>query len=51
MQYGVEKRMARRQETVVVKYYKCGKKGHKCRECLLWVKKERAVHMAKPQKA
>jgi len=35
MQCGVEERVIRRQELVVVKCFKCGEKGHKCRECLL----------------
>jgi len=51
MQCGVEWRMIRRHEVVVVKCFKCGEKGHKCRECPLWEKKERVAYMAKPQKA
>ena len=51
MQYGVEERMIRKYETVVVECFKCGEKGHKCKECPLWEKKERVVHVAKPQKA
>jgi len=35
MQCGVEERAIRRQELVMVKYFKCGEKGHKCRECPL----------------
>jgi len=35
MQCGVEERTIRRHEVVVVKCFKCGKKRHKCRECLL----------------
>jgi len=35
MQCGVEERVIRRQELVVVECFKCGEKGHKCRECLL----------------
>jgi len=38
MQYGVEERMIRRHEVVVVEYFKCGEKGHKCKECPLWEK-------------
>jgi len=33
MQCGVEDRMIRRQEVMVVECFKCGEKGHKCREC------------------
>ena len=51
MQCGVKERTIRRYEVVVVKCFKCGEKGHKCRECPLWEKKERVVHVAKPQKA
>ena len=36
---------------MVVKCFRCGVEGHKCRECPLWVKKERAAHVAMPQKA
>jgi len=36
---------------VAVRCFKCREEGHKCRECPLWVKKERAVHVAMPQKA
>jgi len=43
MQCGVEKRTIRRQKIVVVKCYKCGEKGHKCREYLLWEKKRVAL--------
>jgi len=50
MQCGVEERMIRRHKVVVVRCFKCGKKGHKCRECSLWEKKERVVHVAKLQK-
>jgi len=62
MQCGVEERVIRRQELVMVKCFKCGEKGHKCRECPLWrkmkgerklrrVEKEEAAHVARPQKA
>jgi len=51
MQCGVEEKMIRRQETIVVEYFKCGEKEHKCRECLLWEEKERVVCAAKLQKA
>ena len=53
MQYGVEERAVRSIRTVAVKYFKCGGKGHKYRECLLWIKRkneERAAHVARPQK-
>jgi len=35
MQYGVEVKMIQRYEIVMVECFKCGEKGHKCRECLL----------------
>jgi len=45
MQSGDKGRMIRRVEVVVVECYKCGEKGHKCRECPLWEKKaKRVVH-------
>ena len=54
MQCGVEEKMIRGTRTVGVKCFKCGEEGHKCRECLLWIKRkneERAAHVAKPRKA
>jgi len=51
IQCGVEERMIRKHEAVVVECFKCGEKGHKCRECPLWEKKERVACVAKPQKA
>jgi len=48
MQCGTEERAVRR---VVVRCFKCGEEGHKCRECPLWVKKERAARVASPRKA
>jgi len=51
MQYGAEERVVRNVKTVVVKCFKYGEEGHKYRECPLWVKKERAAHVASPQKA
>jgi len=51
MQYGVEERMIRRIGVVEVKCFKCRKKRHKCKECPLWVRKEKVVYMARPQKA
>ena len=35
MQCGVEERMIRRHEVVVVKCFRCGEKGHKCKKCPL----------------
>jgi len=35
MQCDIKKRMIRKQEMVEVKCFKCGKKGHKCKECPL----------------
>jgi len=51
MQCGIEERVVRSVRAVVVKCFRCGVEGHKCRECPLWVKKERAVRVAIPQKA
>jgi len=57
MQCDVKERIIRKQEVVEVKCFKCGEKGHKCRECPLWKEKkklqvaEEAVHVAMPQKA
>jgi len=62
MQCGVEERVIRRQELVVVECFKCGEKEHKCRECPLWrkikeerklrrVEEEKAACVARPQKA
>ena len=57
MQCDMRERTIRKQETVKVEYFKCGKKGHKCRECSLWKgeKKLQVVegiaHVAMPQKA
>jgi len=45
IQCRVKERMIRRQETIVVECFKCGKKRHKCRECLLWEKKERVAYV------
>ena len=47
MQYGAEGRTV---GVVEVECFKCGEKGHKCKECPLWVRKEKAVHVARPQK-
>jgi len=51
MQCRVEESMIKRVRVVEVKCFKCGEKEHKCRGCLLWVRKERAVCVARPQKA
>jgi len=60
MQCGVKERMIRRQKVTVVEWFKCGEKGHKCRECPEWRKTkeerrvrrvEEAVFVAMPQKA
>jgi len=56
MQCGVEKRIIKRQEKVVVEYFRCREKGHKCRECPFRKKekrrqrKERAMCVTMPQK-
>ena len=47
MQCRVEEQVVRRQESVVVKCFKCEEEGHKYKECLLW---ERVACTVKPQK-
>jgi len=43
----VEEKMIR-SVRVVMRYFKCKEKGHKCRECPLWERKEkRVVHPVK----
>jgi len=45
MQYGIEEKAVRSMRTVVIRCFKCGEEGHKCRECPLWEKKvKRVVH-------
>jgi len=51
MQCEVEEKTIRRHKVVAVECFKCGEKGHKCREYPLWEKKKRVAHVAKPQKA
>jgi len=49
MQCGVEERVVRSMRMVAVKCFKCGEEGHKCKECLLWRKREKKVErMAHP---
>jgi len=43
MQCGVKERTVRSMRTVVVKCFKCGEEGHKCRECPQWERKEKRV--------
>ena len=47
MQCGVEGRMIRRAGVVEVECFKCGEKGHKYRECPLWVRKKKLVYPVK----
>jgi len=50
MQCGIEERTIR-SIRVVVKCFKCGEEGHKCRECPLWERKEKRVVCLKEGKA
>jgi len=43
MQCGVEERVVRSTRMVVVRCFKCGEEGHKCRECPKWEKKVKRV--------
>jgi len=49
--WGRRERVVRSIRAVVVKCFRYGIEGHKCRECLLQVKKEEAARVARPQKA
>jgi len=40
MQCRVEEKTIRSMRTAGVKCFKCGEKGHKCRECPLWIKRK-----------
>ena len=51
MQCGIEERVVRNLRTVVIRCFKCGKEGHKYRECPLWVRRKEVVRVARPQKA
>jgi len=51
MQCGVEKRIVRSVRMVVVRCFKCGEEGHKCRECPLWERKVKRVAHPKKGKA
>jgi len=50
IQCRVERRTIRRVGVIEVKCFKYGEKRHKCKEYLLWVRKENAVHRARSQK-
>jgi len=43
IQCGVEERVVRSTRIVVIRCFKCGEKGHKCRECPLWERKLKRV--------
>ena len=46
MQCGVEEKTIRRVRTEGMKCFKCGKEGHKCRECPLWIKRKNKEKVA-----
>jgi len=51
MQCGVEEKTIRSMRIVGVKCFKCGEKGHKCREYPLWIKRKnekKVVYVARP---
>ena len=50
MQYGAKRRTIKRVGVVEVKCFKYRKKRHKYKEYPLWVRKEKATCMARPQK-
>jgi len=43
MQCGVEERVVRSVRRAVVRCFKCREERHKCRECLLWERREKRV--------
>jgi len=45
MSCSVKLRKQTKQEGWKVEYYKCREEGHKCKECPLWKKIERVVHL------
>jgi len=51
MECGVEERVVRSTRIVVVRCFKCGEEGHKCRECPLWERKLKRVACPNGRKA
>jgi len=43
MQCRIEERVVRTMRTAGIRCFKCGKEGHKCRECPLWKMEEKKV--------